>query len=272
MLIAHLTDFHCVPDGQKLANMLDVNALAKEAVLNVTGGRQYAPDVLIYTGDLTHNADLPSTRAAREALDLSEVPYIAIPGGHDDFDSFAKVFPDQLSIGYGGGAVLNATEIAGHRFVAINTLGKGEVPGWDDPASQELDAVLNQAPDTPTTVVLHHPPFQCNIAVKTYYKDPEAIWARSLKQVISGHPQVKLMPCGHVHRVFQRIWAGAQVCSGASTAVQVDPDFSAFWETASHSERNIKLVLEPGFFGLYQWDGSEFITYTLPIKRDYPRF
>ena len=272
MLIAHLTDFHCVPEGEKLAGVLDVNALAEEAVRTVTVGDEYAPNLLVYSGDLTHKADLSSTRAARAVLEQSAIPYLAIPGGHDDFDTFCKVFPDQISSGYSGGVVLNTVEMKGHRVVVINTLGTGELPAWSDIASAELDAVLADSPDLPTTVLLHHPPFQCRIAVKAYYKDPETKWAKGLHDVISRHTQVKLMPCGHVHRVFQRIWAGTLVCSGASTAVQVDPDFSDFWTTASHDNRNVKLVLEPSYFGLYHWDEDQFIAYSMPLKRDYPRF
>ncbi|WP_440980754.1 metallophosphoesterase [Shinella sumterensis] len=270
MLVAHLTDFHCMPEGTKLGGKLDTNALAAEAVRAVTSS-EFSPDVLVVTGDLTHGADLPAMRAARHAIEQSEIPAFVIPGGHDEYEVFAKVFPEHVTMASAETAVLRDEVVGTHRFVCINTLGAGELPGWNEAKSQELDRVLAESPTIPTVVILHHPPFQCRIAVSTYSRDPEVKWARSLHDVISRHPQVKLMPCGHVHRVFQRIWAGALVSSGASTAVQVDPNFKEFWKSASADQRNFSLVLEPTDFLLYHWEEPEFTSFVLPLKRDFPR-
>ncbi|GGX66705.1 3',5'-cyclic adenosine monophosphate phosphodiesterase CpdA [Tateyamaria omphalii] len=270
MLIAHLTDFHCMPDGALLGGKLDSRALAADAVRTVTGP-EFSPDALVVTGDLTHDGSLSAMRAARAATDLSDIPVFVVPGGHDDYETFAKVFPEHVMMGNDTRPVLRAETVGTHRFVCINTLGEGELPNWTEAMSEELDTVLSEEPDMPTVVVLHHPPFQCQIPVSAYCQDPTVTWARPLHATIARHPQVKLIPCGHVHRVFQRIWAGALVSSGSSTVVQVDPNFSDFWTSAAEDRRNFSLILEPPNFLLYHWDGSEFTVFNLPLKRDFPR-
>lgn len=270
MLITHLTDFHCLPEGKKLGGRLDANSQARTDVMTATS-EEFSPDLLVVTGDLTHSGDHAAMRVARDILDLSPIPYVVIYGGHDDATIFKEIFPEQVGSRYNSNGVLNDIECNGHRIVSIDTLKNSELPSFNEDCCTALDQVLTEKPKIPTTILLHHPPFQCRIAVKAYFEDHNAQWADGLKAVVSRHPQVKLLPCGHVHRTLQRCWGGTLIASAAATCVQVDPDFTAFWETVSHTERNISLIVEPASISFYSYDNDAFTSFVLPAKRDYPR-
>ncbi len=270
MIIAHISDLHALAPGQKLMNVLDVNALARDAVSRVNA-LEVRPDVVIVTGDLTHNGREDEMRNARDVLDALEAPYVAIPGGHDDQDVFEKVFtqsrPDRDAWREGCAGI----DVAGVRLVFLNSLSQGEGASVEKDQAARIDALLAERPDAPTVVCMHHPPFQCRIPVATYIDDPEASWAEDLRETISLHRQVKLVLCGHVHRSMVTPWAGANVAVAPSTCVQVDPNFTEFYVDAHKDRRNFQLIAEDPAFMIHYWNGRDFITYTLPTRDDYQR-
>ena len=107
------------------------------------------------------------------------------------------------------------------RLIGLDSL----VPG--DPAGQLgaeqlawLDAQLAGAPQTPTLVALHHPPFRTGID----HMDAMMLTdGAALAAVIGRHPQVERVLCGHVHRSVQCRFAGtvAQIAPGVAHAVQL---------------------------------------------------
>ncbi|MDH7480280.1 MAG: hypothetical protein QHH02_09735, partial [Syntrophomonadaceae bacterium] len=61
-----------------------------------------------------------------------------------------------------------------------------------------LDETLAQAPDTPTLMAMHHPPFQTGIAHMDAMGLREG--GEALAEVLGRHPQVRRIVCGHLHR------------------------------------------------------------------------
>ena len=64
-----------------------------------------------------------------------------------------------------------------------------------------LDATLAAAPDVPTLILMHHPPFLTGIA----HMDRIGLTGRDeFAAIAARHPQIQAILCGHVHRVDPR--------------------------------------------------------------------
>jgi 3',5'-cyclic AMP phosphodiesterase CpdA len=84
-----------------------------------------------------------------------------------------------------------------------------------------LEATLAAAPERPTIVVMHHPPFGTGLrhmdAINL--RDPDSFAA-----VIARHPQVRRILCGHHHRTIFGQVAHAIASVAPSVAHQVELD------------------------------------------------
>ena len=89
-------------------------------------------------------------------------------------------------------------------------------------AARCLRARLDEAPDRPTLIALHHPPIPTGIDWLT--ENPDAEWVERLRAVVEGRPNIVALVAGHVHRTIITGWAGTTVIVCSSTAPQVALD------------------------------------------------
>jgi len=82
--------------------------------------------------------------------------------------------------------------------------------------------MLSDQPERPTVLFIHHPPFDIDDHYVGGYRRPEE--ASALAGVVSRHPQVKGLLCGHVHCVTERPWSGTVGRVMSSIAVDVRKD------------------------------------------------
>jgi 3',5'-cyclic AMP phosphodiesterase CpdA len=119
------------------------------------------------------------------------------------------------------------------RVVTLDSSRYPEPGGSLDPEQLEwLDQTLADAPDQPTVVAVHHPPFATGIR----HMDTMALDAASaagLASVVSQHAHVERILSGHLHRSITRRFAGtiAMTAPGTAHAVQLDlgEDGRAAW-------------------------------------------
>lgn len=271
MLIGHLTDLHMVEEGKLMANVLDVNALVRTAVATINAA-PVAPDYVVVTGDLTHSGTHDQMAHVRDTLDGLAMPYFAMPGGHDDPNVFADVFGDR---GWNDPSSRDTRYVVDdfsvRLIVADTTAGKGQGPEFGPERCAWLDRALSQAPETPTLLAIHHPPFQCRVPVATYVEDFSVSWAEGLKGVVTRHPQIQTLICGHVHRSTHVRWAGTIASIGPSTSVQADPVFSDF-RGLEKTGRLMQLAVEPGGWQALWWDGEALLNFGLMTDRSYARY
>ena len=105
------------------------------------------------------------------------------------------------------------------RLIGLDTTIPGEHGGEVTPAQMVwLDTQLAAAPDRPTLVFQPHTPFLTGIA----WMDQVGLTGAPLEaEVLSLHPQVQSVVCGHVHRVIQSSLGGTPVSTWPSTGAQV---------------------------------------------------
>lgn len=91
-------------------------------------------------------------------------------------------------------------------------------------AGQTGCAQLEAAPDTPTVVAMHHPPFTTGIR----HMDDMGLreGADELEALIRQHPQVERILCGHLHRPITRRFGGTVAMTAPSPAHQITLDLT----------------------------------------------
>jgi len=104
--------------------------------------------------------------------------------------------------------------------VALDSTDPGERKGVFCQHRQAwLHDVLDSARDRPTALFIHHPPFDIDDHYIGGYRRPRE--AEELAAVVSRHPHVERLLCGHVHCPTDRQWAGTRATTMASVAVDV---------------------------------------------------
>src|SRR5271156_6771960 len=93
MLLAQISDLHVRPEGRLYKDVVDSNRMLDEAIahLNALVPR---PDLLLITGDLVDEGTDAEYAALRSRLDRCVLPYLVIPGNHDDRRIFRRSLAD----------------------------------------------------------------------------------------------------------------------------------------------------------------------------------
>jgi 3',5'-cyclic-AMP phosphodiesterase len=255
MLIAQLTDTHIKPSGRLAYRRVDTASCLRRAVAQVAGLTRQ-PDVVLVTGDLV-DAGLPEEYALlRSILDELPRPYYVIPGNHDERRALAAGFRDHAYLPQDGEFLHYVVDDHKLRLIGLDSIVPGE-PGGAMCAKRcaWLAARLGEAPDRPTVVFVHHPPFKTGIEHMDAMRlaDEERFAA-----LIRRHPQVVRVLCGHVHRAIQAPFAGTTASIAPSTAHQVALDLRPQGPSA--------FVLEPPGFQLHLYEEhTGLVTHTAVI-------
>jgi 3',5'-cyclic AMP phosphodiesterase CpdA len=161
------------------------------------------PDAVIHTGDMTQDGKLDEFLMAREILTGLQVPFYPTPGNRDGSRPMIKAFQGDHAMSESGEFVLYAIDDYPIRLVAMDSVSKtGHKGDFTHDKLSSLDALLAQAPDYRTALFMHHPPFDVKTASDPYqYHQHEA--AGDFSAVVSRHPQLVGLFCGHSHRDYR---------------------------------------------------------------------
>jgi Icc protein len=178
------------------------------------------PDAVIFTGDTAQHGRPEEYARLRELLAPLEAPLYLIPGNRDDNEAMRAAFNDKSYLPESGDFLHYAIEDYPVRLVAIDSTSFGERKGVFCPERQAwLDAVLSEQPNRPTLLFIHHPPFDVDDHYVGGYRRAEE--ATALTELVSRHPQIAGMLCGHVHCPGQQRWAGTLASLMPSVAVDL---------------------------------------------------
>lgn len=261
VLIAQISDPHVARSGGGFDRLFRTSDHLERAVahLNALSSR---PDVALLTGDIVDGGSIEEYERARAILDRLAMPLYVIPGNHDDRANLACVFDDHRYLAGGGEFLQYTIDEWPVRLVALDTMIPGAAGGHLCAARLAwLDARLAEAPDRPTLILMHHPPFVTGLAVMdTMGLDGSA----ALAEVVRRHPQVERIACGHVHRPMVRRFAGTVACTCPSTAHQVALDLPP--------ETRLAVVMEPPACLLHLWldGGAGFVSHVSVIGGERP--
>ena len=249
MLIAQITDLHGMEEGRLAMGAVDTNGDLERAVTRLNALTPPA-DLVIVTGDLVNDGRPAQYAAVTRRLAALTAPLLVLPGNHDDRTALRTAFADHRYLPADGGLLNYVVDDYPVRVVALDTM----VPGQSGGAVGEahlcwLDARLAEAPDRPTVIAMHHPPFETGIV---FMDRIGCAGGAALAAVVARHPQVERVICGHVHRPVQTRFGGTIASIAPSVAHQIPlvldmPDFADAW------------VREPAGFALLKWTGDRLV-------------
>ncbi len=265
MLVAQISDTHILapgtlyqapiaappPSAERIHADIDTGLCLARAVAALNA-LVPLPDITIVTGDLVDHGEAAEYRHLRQLLAPLSMPVFVIAGNHDARAPLRQAF--------GGGGYLPAEGYLQYtiedyplRIVALDTLVPGRHIGtlcaerlsW-------LDAALAAAPDRPTLVVMHHPPFATGI---TYMDGYGLDNIAALAEIIARHRQIERIACGHLHRSIDRRFAGTVAGTAPSTAHQIQLDL--------RPGARLHFRFEPPGYQLHLWEAaSGLVTHT----------
>lgn len=256
MLIAQISDLHIRPKGSLAYGVSETNLFAEHAI-HALLRLDPRPDCVLVTGDLTDCGLEEEYAVTSELFSRLPMPVYAVPGNHDRREPFRRAF---ANAGYlpETGPLHYAASCGPVRIVALDSLVPGANHGALLPETlQFLEAALAEAPQAPTLVMLHHPPFDCGIG----HMDRQRLLAgaEELERIVSANRQVRRVLCGHVHRSIQSLFAGTLCQIAPSVAHQVALDLRNGAPSC--------FVLEPPEFLLHRLDGGRIVTHAAKVDR-----
>ncbi len=238
MLICQLSDLHMCAPGQLAYGKIDTNAMSARAFAALAAVDP-APAAVLVTGDLVEGGSGAAYAAFLDAARRHLGPRVyVVPGNHDDRDAMRSALAGLPGVAGAGAFIQYVVEDLPVRIVMLDT----QVPGQNHGALcaerlDFLDRTLAAAPERPTLIAMHHPPFACGIGFMDAdgLRDPGAFAA-----VVGRHPQVGRIVCGHVHRAITGAVAGVPAVIAPSPC------------------HHLALALAPGAPGAYVFDPPAF--------------
>lgn len=251
MLIAQITDIHL---GFDKGNPDENNRQRLDQVLAKLASGPNRPDLVLATGDLTEYGDDESYARLAEIFRAAPFPIYPCMGNHDDREAFIRHFPQ---IPLNGGFLHYVINLTSMRIIVLDTLDPGRHGGaFCETRAAWLRARLNEHRDTPTLIVMHHPPFEAGIEwMNTHPQEP---WVARFAGAIRGQSQVRAIVCGHVHRAIVTPWRGVTVAICPSTAPTVGLDLRPI--DPEVPDNRAMIVADPPGYALHRWTGEELVT------------
>jgi Icc protein len=225
MVIAQISDTHILARSSDQAVSASRAENLRQCVADIN---RQGVDVVVHTGDSVHHGVAEEYALLREILAELEPPLFITPGNRDQQAALRTAFSDFSYLPRDGDLLHYAIEDYPVRLVALDSVAAGERKGvFGEQRLAWLEETLAQEPDRRTLLFVHHPPF--DVAPDYYggYLRPQE--AADLAALVSRHPQVERLLCGHVHRWHREPWGGTVATTMPSVAVDlrkgVDPAF-----------------------------------------------
>lgn len=241
MLIAQITDCHVVSTGELVADRVDSAAALEEAVRRINALPD-PPALVVGTGDLVNDERADQYDRFQEIVAGLAAPFVPVPGNHDDRSELRARFADVLPAGGPDDPIDHVLDVGALRLAFVDTQVRGSVAGAISAEQVAwLDDALGAAPDRPTIVFQHHPPFETGIG----FMDRESFTGgEALAAMLARHGHVELVSCGHLHRAIVHRFGGTVACTWPSTCVSLELGFG---------EAPIRYTDEPNGFVLHHW-------------------
>jgi Icc protein len=168
-------------------------------------------DLVVVTGDLTHEGDARAYQSLLEQLEKLPAPYFWLAGNHDHLQFMLEVGTNER--------LRTKQIILPHwQILMLDSHIEDEVPG--DVSQSELSwlaTALREHPDKYAAIFVHHHV----VPVKCAWLDTQLIAnAEQLLTLFANTPQLKFVCSGHVHQEFAQQQGHFSLLTTPSTCVQ----------------------------------------------------
>jgi len=217
MIIVQISDTHIDLEGPDAASRI----VDLERCVDDINKLDQLPDVVIHTGDLTHNGTPEKYEVARGILNTLRCPFFLAAGNRDDralirrYFSFGReLLPEAPYLQY----IVDAYAV---RLIALDT--RSEITNMGNFCGVRADSLRQAlAEDTlkPTVIFMHHPPFEIPQSKYPWQYDSQDAIAL-LAGVLEGRANVVRAFCGHAHRDATGMIANVPVSCIPSVAIDL---------------------------------------------------
>ena len=182
--------------------------------------RQWQPDVLLLTGDISEDASAASYGRVAAMMNSLGAPVIALPGNHDDPEVMSRYFPQGPWQG-----PFNF-EKKGWQLLLLDSTRAGKVSGWlSKEILDRLDSLLGQCDAAHALIALHHQP----VPVQSAWIDRYALnFKGAFFEVLDQHPAVRAVVWGHIHQDFSLERNGTLLLGAPSSVANSLPNHEKF--------------------------------------------
>jgi 3',5'-cyclic AMP phosphodiesterase CpdA len=254
MLVVQITDTHIVvPASAGGPATARIESLSR--CVTAINRLRPRPDAVVHTGDLTQSGDPAEYALARRILAPLAAPLYVVPGNRDRRRAFREAFGRDGYLPADGGFLHYTVERHAVRLVGLDSLvvgrGHGGICGerlnW-------IEAALAAAPERPTVVLMHHPPFDGGQGPLAGFLRADE--AAALSATFRRHRQVRRVLCGHAHLAAEGLCGGILVSTMPSVATDLRQDGGPTGPEAPPMLRLHALAPQTGLISRSQFVGS----------------
>jgi Icc protein len=217
--VLQITDTHLFADSNGCLLGLNTEQ-SLQAVIAQVRVNHLQSDLILATGDLTHDGTPAAYQRIFSHLESFELPVFCLPGNHDEALTLQQSLNDGL-IQY----VEHAHHGNWHFIFLDSTIPDSEKAHLTQESLQTLEKHLQSAPDTNTLICLHHQP----VPTGSEWLDTMAVDnASEFLALLEKHSQVRGVLWGHVHQQFDGRYKNIKLMSSPSTCIQFLPGSKDF--------------------------------------------
>ena len=158
------------------------------------------PDLVVHTGDISHNGLEEEYRTAREQLDRLHTPYCVLAGNKDKRQVLSSVFSDNDYLELDNVFIQYTIEYSALRVIVLDTVCDSDNRGeLCNTRLQQIDNMLSLDQSKPAVIFMHHSPFA---VVEIPQPEQFVQWkeVERFESILSRYENVDSIFCGHVHR------------------------------------------------------------------------
>lgn len=207
--ILQLTDCHLGEASDFTLAGIDTGRSLREVLAQVRADQPVA-DMVMVTGDIAAEGNLPAYERFTLEMERLGLPYAWLPGNHDNFQVMQE--------GMQSAPYWPLLDIGRWRLISLNTAVPGRPQGrLEQEELRFLETALKREPERPAAIFMHHPPCPVGCA----WLDRQRVTnSDELEGIIRAAGNVRLICTGHVHQAVTTEFAGAALLSTPSTCFQ----------------------------------------------------
>jgi 3',5'-cyclic AMP phosphodiesterase CpdA len=262
VLIAQITDTHVGFEPE--AGDEEFNYLRLLMALDHLLEQHVHPDILILSGDLADKGRRKSYEQIRKAIARVPFPVHVMTGNHDNRNNLLAAFPDCPTIQTPDGKpyAQYALQLKGLRVLCLDTLQHGRHGGaFCEVRAEWLSRELAAHPDTPTLIVMHHPPVV--LGIDWMDPRPHEAWLARFAGAVEGHGQIIGIACGHLHRPVASAHGPVPLTVTPAVAPAVSLDLRPV--DFHHADGRGIVDAEPPGYSLHRWKNGKLVTHFQPV-------
>lgn len=261
MILVQISDTHLNKAGHRAYDRYDTAASLNRAIAMINA-MVPQPDLVLHTGDVTFHETAELYDQFSQLMSRLKVPWYVISGNHDDREMLRSALGDCDWIPQDGVFLHYIVDTLPVRIICCDSTIPGAIEGeFCHDRLSWLAARLGEAPQQPTVIAMHHPPFATGMTGAS--RQGLVRGGPQLAALIRRHPQVIRLIAGHIHRPITTQFAGIVASTAPTTCYPFGLDMGP--------ERILSMTGEPPAFAVHAWldeagpEGPGLVSHIVPI-------